>query len=112
MFKKLFCTVFICVVMGCGSKTDNSSSSSIISSASSSDGSSTSLSSSSSSSSVIPFNELTIQENQLGFCQTQGVVQTEHNGFTGTGYINADNAVGAGIEWRIRASEVGSIVLI
>src|SRR5687768_7917846 len=36
---------------------------------------------------------VTIQENTVGFCAVEGTVDTNHTGFTGSGFANADNAV-------------------
>ena len=54
---------------------------------------------------------LVIEENQMGFCAVDGVVENTHAGFTGTGYANAANAVASGITWKINAREMGSYTL-
>lgn len=46
---------------------------------------------------------LTLQENDTGICSFQGIVETEHDGFTGSGFINSDNTLGASIVYRINA---------
>src|SRR5690606_26133568 len=38
-------------------------------------------------------------------------VESTHGGFTGTGYLNSDNAVGASIEWAIDIGEAGTYSL-
>ena len=50
---------------------------------------------------------ITIQENTLGFCGVQGTVDSNHSGFTGSGFANADNAIGAGIGWSVNAPASG-----
>ena len=35
--------------------------------------------------------EITIQEDESGCCNYDGIVELEHTGYTGTGYINSDN---------------------
>jgi lysophospholipase L1-like esterase len=44
---------------------------------------------------------VTIQENTLGFCGAQGTVDSNHSGFTGSGFANADNAIGIGVDWSV-----------
>ncbi|HEX7762367.1 MAG TPA: cellulose binding domain-containing protein, partial [Cellvibrio sp.] len=48
--------------------------------------------------------ELTIQENTAGFCRVEGSVDSNNGDFTGTGFANAENATGRGIDWRVRAA--------
>lgn len=49
-----------------------------------------------------------IQENGVGFLRViTGTIDTNHAGYTGTGFINTDNAVGKFIEWSIDAAEAG-----
>ncbi|ACE85516.1 pectate lyase [Cellvibrio japonicus] len=70
--------------------------------------SSSSVRSSSSSSSVQSsqaLSTLTLQEVQAGFCRVDGIANESTNGgFTGTGYANTDNALGAAIVWAVAAS--------
>ena len=54
---------------------------------------------------------LQIQENTNGFCNTDGSIDSDNGGFTGTGYINTDNVNGAGIEWTVNASTSGSFYI-
>ncbi len=44
---------------------------------------------------------VTIQENTAGFCSVDGIIESEHSGYTGTGYANTDNATGNGINWSV-----------
>lgn len=58
----------------------------------------------------VPSTSITIQENTTGFCSVEGTIDTNHTGFTGTGFANAANAVGSGINWRISSgSGAGTI---
>jgi arabinogalactan endo-1,4-beta-galactosidase len=50
---------------------------------------------------------VTIQENTLGFCGVQGTVDSNHSGFTGSGFANADNATGIGIDWSVDVAASG-----
>ncbi|MBM0105004.1 carbohydrate-binding protein [Steroidobacter sp. S1-65] len=50
---------------------------------------------------------VTIQENTLGFCRVEGSVDSNHGGFTGAGFANANNASGAGVDWSINAPASG-----
>ncbi|WP_051366963.1 glycosyl hydrolase family 95 catalytic domain-containing protein [Hamadaea tsunoensis] len=38
---------------------------------------------------------------------TQGVVEFNHPGFSGTGFVNGDNAVGASVQWSVTAVAAG-----
>jgi exo-1,4-beta-D-glucosaminidase len=38
---------------------------------------------------------------------TAGVVESNHAGFTGRGFVNYDNAVGSAVEWTVNASKAG-----
>ena len=51
--------------------------------------------------------QATIQENALGFCGVQGTVDSNHSGFTGTGFANANNAIGSGVDWSVNAAASG-----
>lgn len=55
--------------------------------------------------------ELTIEEGDVGQCTLDGVVESVHVGFTGTGYMNVDNNVGAGAEWAVSIGQAGTYVL-
>jgi len=55
--------------------------------------------------------EVVIEEEQLGFCSVDGVIETTNGGFSGTGYANTDNLAGAGIEWAVQIGEAGSYTL-
>jgi exo-1,4-beta-D-glucosaminidase len=39
---------------------------------------------------------------------SQGVVEANHTGFTGTGFVNYDNANGGYVEWTVNAATAGS----
>ena len=38
---------------------------------------------------------VTIEENTLGFCAVEGTVDSNHSGFTGSGFANGNNATGS-----------------
>jgi pectate lyase len=91
------------------SSSRSSSISSISSSRSSSFFSSISISSSRSSSSVSSSstaNESSwlFEENSVGFCSTAGVIDNKHTGYTGTGFYDSENAVGATLAWSVSAA--------
>jgi hypothetical protein len=48
-------------------------------------------------------NNITIQENATGFCNLDGDIESEHSGYTGSGYANTENASGEGIDYKIAA---------
>ncbi|GIX21899.1 MAG: hypothetical protein KatS3mg121_0682 [Gammaproteobacteria bacterium] len=70
--------------------------------ASSSVSSSSSSSASSSSAAGGSGNRVTLQENALGFCGVDGAVESEWGGYTGAGYANTENTMGASVYWRVR----------
>jgi endo-1,4-beta-xylanase len=47
---------------------------------------------------------LVIQESQAGFCRLDGTVDTNHAGYTGSGFANGNNAQGAVVSWAVQAS--------
>ncbi len=85
-----------CSYSGSESSSSSSGSSSGSTSSGSSSGSSSSGSSSSSSGGTV-----TIQENASGFCGVDGEVESEHSGYTGSGYANTENDDGNGINWSV-----------
>ncbi|KAJ9442378.1 Alpha-L-arabinofuranosidase C [Diplonema papillatum] len=44
-----------------------------------------------------------IQENEVGYCGSDGVVELEHDGHTGTGFINTHNNEGNNVTWNVRS---------
>lgn len=49
-----------------------------------------------------------IQENETGFCDCDGIIESEHAGYTGAGYANTDNANGNGIDYRVNILAPGT----
>lgn len=96
-----FALLGVCVLAGCGGDDSSGSSSSIISS----------TFSSSSVSSSAPLGALISEEGQSGLCSYDGDIESEHNGFSGSGYINTENAEGAAIVWQISADGPTSVSL-
>ncbi len=60
-------------------------------------------SSSSIASSVSNEGTWTFEENAVGFC-SNGVIDTKHTGYTGTGFYDGENAVGSSVEWSVSAA--------
>ncbi|WP_308992361.1 Ig-like domain-containing protein [Mariniflexile litorale] len=56
---------------------------------------------------VIGSIDLTIQENESGFCSVDGTVDSNNGGFTGSGFANTDNANGKGITWSVNVAAAG-----
>ncbi len=52
--------------------------------------------------------EIIIQENEMGFCSMDGVIETSVGGYTGSGYVNVDAGVGTSISWNILAEAEGT----
>lgn len=38
---------------------------------------------------------------------SQGVVESNHSGYTGTGFVNYDNVTGSAVEWTVSAAAAG-----
>ena len=72
--------------------------------------SSSAISSSAASSvNAIENNTITLEEGQVGYCNTLSVpVDMDHDGFNGDGYANTVNAIGAGLSWSVIADTAGS----
>jgi rhamnogalacturonan endolyase len=72
-----------------------------------------SLNASANSSEVSTTPNLIIQESTPGFCgvDSPGTIDSNHAGFTGTGFVNADNATGDGINWSINIPAAGTYTL-
>ncbi len=49
-----------------------------------------------------------IQEYESGFCQVDGSIDSNHGGYTGSGFANTFNSYGAGITWNIHVSQAGN----
>lgn len=58
-----------------------------------------------------PSTEIQIDEATLGFCSVDGFIEATNTGFSGDGYANSDNAVGAQIEWAVQVSQAGQYTL-
>ncbi len=43
---------------------------------------------------------------------TSGVVESNHSGFSGSGFVNFNNAVGSAVQWTVNAAEAGSATLV
>ncbi len=52
--------------------------------------------------------EVLIEEGDLGQCAIDGVVETTNAGFSGSGYLNSDNGVGAAFEWVLHIGQAGT----
>lgn len=59
-----------------------------------------------------PLADITIQEYETGFCDYDGIIETEHAGYTGSGYTNTDNAAGNGIVYRIEILAGGTYAFV
>lgn len=42
---------------------------------------------------------------------SQGVVESNHSGYTGTGFVNYDNVVGGYVQWSVTATQAGAATL-
>jgi alpha-L-fucosidase len=42
---------------------------------------------------------------------SQGVVESNHAGFSGTGFVNLDNVVGSSVQWTVNAAQAGPATL-
>ncbi len=50
---------------------------------------------------------VTLQENQAGFCDIDGWIESEHAGSTGEGYANVENLIDSAITWQVEAQAAG-----
>lgn len=57
-------------------------------------------------------NTLTIQENETGFCSVDGTVDSDHSGYTGTGFANTNNATGNGVTWSVNVPSAQSCQVV
>ena len=48
-----------------------------------------------------------IEEQSAGYCRAEGQVEADNGGYSGPGYVNTNNELGAGIEWSVQASSAG-----
>ena len=55
---------------------------------------------------------LIIVQEDAGFCAVDGDIETEHEGYTGTGYANTDNATGNGIDYSINILASGTYTFV
>ncbi|MFA5292838.1 MAG: carbohydrate-binding protein [Phycisphaerae bacterium] len=55
-----------------------------------------------------PVTSITIQENTDGYCGIDGTIDTNHNGYTGTGFANTTNDTGQSIDWSINVLATGT----
>ncbi len=51
---------------------------------------------------------LVLEEEQAGHCSVNGIVESTHAGFSGAGYLNADNNASAGITWSLAIGQAGT----
>ncbi len=58
--------------------------------------------------SILGQDSLIIQENTVGVCTMDGVVESDAEGYTGDGYANIANGVGIGMSWSIYVSTSGT----
>lgn len=89
------------VATSSATSTTKSSTSTSVSSAAVSTSSKTS---SSIASSAAAENAWVFEENALGFCSSSAVIDTKHTGYTGTGFVDSENVVGASISWSVSAA--------
>ncbi|WP_394835444.1 PQQ-dependent sugar dehydrogenase [Pendulispora rubella] len=54
-------------------------------------------------------NLATDYEAENGVCQ--GTIDSNHSGYSGTGFCNTDNAVGAAVEWTVNAAAAGNVAI-
>lgn len=56
-------------------------------------------------------NALTLQEDATGFCSVDGAIESDHTGYTGSGYANTTNTSGAGIDYKITVGTSNSYAI-
>lgn len=68
-------------------------------------------SSSTQSSSEAAVKTITLDVANLALCELDGLIETDHAGFSGAGYANSDNATSAKIHWHIRTQQAQTVSL-
>ena len=58
-----------------------------------------------------PTTEILIEESTTGFCRVDGAVASNHAGYTGGGFADGNNAIGAGVEWKVSVPASGNYAL-
>lgn len=53
----------------------------------------------------------TLQENVSGFCGVDGSIDSNHVGYTGSGFINTTNAVGMGVNYSVTVDSASYVML-
>lgn len=51
---------------------------------------------------------LTIQENEIGFCSIDGIIDTDVSGYTGDGFANGSSGIGTSALWNISVPTDGT----
>ena len=58
---------------------------------------------------TLTINTITIQENEPGYVDVvEGTIESNHDGYTGIGFVNTANAIDQYIEWTVAAPETGT----
>lgn len=60
---------------------------------------------------LVAQDSLVIQENTLGVCTMDGIIENSQTGYTGEGYANIDNGLGIGMSWSINAPSSGEYTI-
>ncbi|MBN1950236.1 MAG: T9SS type A sorting domain-containing protein [Bacteroidales bacterium] len=56
-------------------------------------------------------NGVIIQENTVGVCTMDGIIETSATGYTGEGYANIDNGTGIGMSWSFTVDGTGNYLV-
>ena len=56
---------------------------------------------------ILGLDSLAIQENSLGICTMDGIIEADAEGYTGDGYINADPGINTGVSWSFNVTDPG-----
>jgi rhamnogalacturonan endolyase len=54
------------------------------------------------------YKSLVVEENDPGYCGVDGAIDNNHDGYTGGGFSNTDNALSNGVEWAINIPQNGT----
>ncbi|WP_051234619.1 pectate lyase [Marinimicrobium agarilyticum] len=99
------------LLVACGGSDSPSENTSSSSSANDESSSSSSSLSSSSAPSTGDGTSVTIEEFDAGFCHLDGTIDSDNEGFNGTGFANTDNITGGAISYRVSVPEDGQYTL-
>jgi len=53
-----------------------------------------------------------VQEGAEGYCGADGLIQANHDGYSGRGFVNTENVLGAAVRWQVSVPNAGDYAVI